>query len=85
MDGTICYSNISKITIRNTLLTMINIFPNPVQDRLNITFTNNNANSYKLRILTDVGSEVNKTANVVVNNSRMTIFTNSLANGGYLL
>ena len=84
-DGNTIYSNTSKLTTNNLPLTTMNVFPNPVQDKLNITLTNSNSNAYKLRVLTIAGIEVVNKGEVLVNNSTITIPASKLAAGVYLI
>ena len=83
VDGNIVYSNTYTLTTNHSPLTTISVYPNPVQDKLNVTLTNSLSNNYKLRILTIAGIEVVKRGEVLVNNSTITLPVSNLAAGVY--
>ena len=84
-DGTTIYSNTTQLTTNHLPLITITVFPNPVQDNLNIYLGTNNTKTYKLRVVTMTGIEAISKEEVTANNSRITIAANNLAAGIYLL
>ena len=85
IDGTIAFSNTTLLTTNHSPLKTISVYPNPVQEKLNVTLTNSLSNNYKLRILTIAGIEVVKRGEVLVNNSTITLPVSNLAAGVYSL
>ena len=84
-DGTVIYSNTSKLITHNSSLITMSVFPNPVQDMLNITISNSSSSTCRLRIMTIAGIEVMNRGEVIVNNSTIKIPASNLAGGVYLL
>ena len=85
IEGITIYSKVIMLTTNHLPLTTISIIPNPVQDKLNITLTNNRATAYKIRIMTLAGKEVFNKAESTTTNSVITIPASHLATGVYLL
>ena len=84
-DGSIKYSSIAKLIIHNSLLTTLSIYPNPVQNKLNINLGTATNGTYKVRIITVAGVEAFSKTNVVTNGNSITIDASKLAGGVYLL
>ncbi len=84
VDGIIVYSNVVAVTLSN-VNNQYSIYPNPVQDKLNITFNNTNNTSYKLRVLTITGIEVISKTDVSANGNTLSLPVNKLAAGVYSL
>ena len=84
-DGSFKYSNIAKLAIHNSSLTTLSIYPNPVQDKLNITLTGATNGTYKARILTVTGVEVFNKTGIVANANTITLDASDLAGGLYMI
>ena len=84
-DGSTKYSSIAKLTIHNSHLTALTIFPNPVQDKLNITFGTATNGTYKVRIITVAGVEALNKAGIAANANTISIDASSLASGLYMI
>ena len=84
-DGTVSYSNTTKLIIHNSSLITLNVYPNPVQDKLNITLGNASNTTYKLRVLTITGIEVIGKSEVTANGTTISFPVSNLAGGVYTL
>ena len=82
-DGTFIYSNIIKLTINNSPLTTI--YPNPVQDKLNIKLINSINVTYNLKVLSISGIEVIGNTLVVASGNTITLPVSKLAAGVYTI
>ena len=63
----------------------MSIYPNPVQDKLNITINNVIGGNYKVRILSVAGIEVFSKAEVAAIGNTITISASSLSGGVYMV
>ena len=84
-DGSTKYSSIAKLTIHNSHLTPLTIFPNPVQDKLNITLGTATNGTYKVRIITVAGVEVYSKTGIAANANTISIDASGLAGGLYFI
>jgi trimeric autotransporter adhesin len=86
MDGKFKYSNIIPVVFNQSIVKMIRINPNPVNDDLNITLTVSENASLQCKIYTSEGRQV-KTFNAAVNAGKNTIAEklSGLANGNYIV
>lgn len=84
-DGSTKYSSIAKLTIHNSQLTALSIYPNPVQETLNIAFGATPNGTYKARILTVAGVEVFSKTGIAANANTITLDASSLASGLYMI
>ena len=82
-DGSIKYSSIAKLITHN--LSLITIYPNPVQNKLNINLGTATNGTYKVRIITVAGVEAFNKTGVVANGKVISIDASKLASGVYLL
>jgi len=84
-DGTVDYSSIEVVKIRNT--SDISIFPNPVAANQDLTIQINKEEGLNQRILVSNlnGQVVFETTNEGINGDRINIPTIDLANGAYFL
>ena len=74
----------SKVSITQSLLSSISIYPNPVQDKLNIQLEVVDK-SYKVKILSVDGNEVLSKESVVPTGNTITMMANMLAGGVYIV
>jgi len=86
MDGKFKYSNIVPVMFNHSIVKMIRINPNPVNDELNITLTISEAANLLCKIYNTEGREV-KTMTAAVNAGKHTISesVSSLPNGNYIV
>jgi len=84
VDGSFKYSNVAslKLSINNYQLS---IFPNPVQDKLNITIGGATNGTYAVRILTVAGKEVMNRGGIAANGNTIKLDASNLASGVYML
>ncbi len=82
-DGTSSYSQTAKLITHSS--SFITIYPNPVQDKLNITLNNVIGGNYKIRILSATGMEVIGKSEVTAIGNTITLPANSLAGGVYVV
>jgi plastocyanin len=83
--------HIGKFTVVNTLgvsdyevaKSMFNIYPNPAQSEINITFSNNSAKISAVNVVSITGKTVIENADV--NNTKKTLDVSTLANGLYFV
>ena len=83
-DGSYKYSSIVevKLTTHDSRLT---IFPNPVQDKLNITLGTAANGTYKVRIITVAGVEAFSKTGIAANGNTITLNASNLAGGVYMV
>ena len=84
-DGTIKYSNVASLITHNSSLITINIYPNPVQDKLNITLGNAANGNYNVHILSALGKIVYSNAITTVTECKLSLDASNLAGGVYVI
>ena len=84
-DGKISFSNTFKLTTNHSPLTTMSVYPNPVQDKLNITFSDVIGGTFKVRILSVAGIEVFSKGEVTAEGNTITVPASSLAGGVYMV
>ena len=87
-NGASKYSPIAKVMIADAPVaeTKLSIFPNPVQDKLNLTLTNAISNgSYTVRIINLAGKQVMMKTGIVAANNIISLKANELASGVYMV
>ncbi len=83
-NGSIFYSNTTELVTPYSSCNTFGITPNPVEDKLNITFISAASGKYQVRIITATGLEVINIAEVGVKNNTLTINAGNLASGVYI-
>ncbi len=83
--GSFKYSSVAKLTINNSPLTTISIYPNPVQSKLNIILGSATNGTYGVRVLTATGKEAFSREGVTANGNTISLDASSLAAGVYIV
>ncbi len=86
-NGTVIYSNIVKLSTDNSSISTINIYPNPVKDKINVSIAKSmiNSNSYHVKVLSLAGKVVAEFASISSVNNKLGIPAAHLASGVYML
>ena len=83
-NGTTKYSSIASLSTHNASLIAINVYPNPVKSKLNITLGTVNGN-YDVRITNATGRMVYAKAGATVTNGNLSLDASNLSSGVYVL
>ena len=83
-DGSFKYSNVALLKL-STINYQLSIYPNPVQDKLNITLGTATYGTYKVRIITVAGVEAFSKSGVAANGNTISLDASNLASGVYML
>lgn len=84
LDGRTQYTNIIRSSCNS--IAKLNVWPNPVQDKLFITMIRENVSPILIRVFDNKGSLIKvQRSNSTVSNNQLNIDMNSLANGVYLI
>ena len=83
-DGSYKYSNTVKLLLSNRN-TQLSIFPNPVQNMINVTLGYATNGAYTVRILTVAGKEVISSGSLISNNNKIFLNASNLSAGVYML
>gem|GEM_PF-162324 len=83
-NGNFEYSNVALLKLSN-INYQLSIYPNPVQNKLNISLGTLTNGTYKVRIITVAGVEAFSKTGIAANGNTITIDASNLASGVYML
>jgi len=83
-NGNFKYSNVALLKLSN-IKYQLSIYPNPVQNKLNISLGTLTNGTYKVRIITVAGVEAFSKTGIAANGNTITINASNLASGVYML